>query len=177
MLSSPRRRDAHLPPRPDPALPGPGYQTSLLSPDDICRMRPPCLPHSFPLLIAGSDSTGLAGPAGFSPPRSPGRRTCYFLMTKGKLRLFRGREWAALLPVQAPSSAPGLLDLTGGSTFLKAEWAPRCGSCFLFPTRTRRAAGTAFLPIPLMEKLRPREVKPVARVTWPKKTRLSWLPA
>lgn len=68
-----------------------------------------------------------------------------------------------MLPALALFSALWLLDLMGRRAFLKAGWAPRQGSYFLFSNSPRRrAASVAFIPIPLMEKLRPRELKPFA---------------
>lgn len=98
-------------------------------------------------------------------------------MMKGKLSSSGDERGLPCFQSRDLFSASGLLDLTDGRTFLKAEWAPRCGSCFFFPTSPRRAAGKAFTPIPLMEKSRPREVKPAAWVICLKKTQLSWLPA
>lgn len=62
---------------------------------------------------------------------------------------------------KAPFSTLQLLELTGSS--VSEDWVGPQMGLFLFPYSFKgRAAGMAFIPILLMEKLRPKEGKPDA---------------
>lgn len=117
--------------------------------------------NSLPLLLFWLTAltslvlTGTGRLLGFLPVR----KTSHSLMKKRKLRLCREGNWGCLASSPGPFSLPfSYLTSEVGEHFQSlGTW----DSYFLFSTSPKRAAGMAFIP-PLIEKLRPREVKPIA---------------
>ena len=126
-----------------------------------------CKACSLPLFILLSWLNALTplvsvGPGRSLPFTEVPRRRSHPLKTKGKLRPCRGRQLQRLaFQSRAPFSALQWLELTGSS--VSEDWVGPQMGLFLFPYSPKgRAAGMAFIPILLMEKLRPKEGKPVA---------------